>query len=86
MRPVITLTALVLLAIPAPAEACHRFSRWWFPYPQRCSAAHWTPRAALRVISPAAAAMPAMGDAPSAGDIAMLTAAMVVAVRGRVWP
>lgn len=20
-----------------PADACHRFSRWYYPYPQRCS-------------------------------------------------
>jgi hypothetical protein len=26
--------ALILLA--TPAEACHRFSVWQYPYPQRC--------------------------------------------------
>lgn len=29
--------ALILAAQPAQAEACHRFSRWYYPYPQRCS-------------------------------------------------
>lgn len=38
MRKTIAL-ALILVAQPASAEACHRFSRWYYPYPQRCSVA-----------------------------------------------
>ena len=25
-----------LLLLATPAEACHKFSRWYYPYPQRC--------------------------------------------------
>lgn len=30
---------LVLLASPVQAEACHRFSVWKYPFPQRCRVA-----------------------------------------------
>lgn len=33
------LTLIVLLLAPTPAEACHRFSVWKYPYPQRCAVA-----------------------------------------------
>jgi hypothetical protein len=29
--------ALVLALLTTPAAACHRFSVWKYPYPQRCS-------------------------------------------------
>jgi hypothetical protein len=35
MRSKIALTCLLIGA--QPAEACHRFSQWYYPYPQRCS-------------------------------------------------
>lgn len=37
MRLAITLAALIAAQ---PAAACHRFSRWYYPYPQRCSTTH----------------------------------------------
>jgi hypothetical protein len=30
------LAVVLALAIAQPAFACHRFSRWLYPYPQRC--------------------------------------------------
>ena len=38
-------TALVLLPLllSQPAQACHRFSEWRFPFPQRCGSAHVAP-------------------------------------------
>lgn len=35
-----TLAALALLALTQPAEACHRFARWNYPWPQRCAGSH----------------------------------------------
>lgn len=32
----------IALAVSTPAKACHRFSRWYYPYPQRCTTAHAT--------------------------------------------
>jgi hypothetical protein len=32
--------ALALTLAADPAVACHRFSVWRFPYPQRCGVAH----------------------------------------------
>jgi hypothetical protein len=34
VKPVLALAALMMTA--APAEACHRFARWHYPWPQRC--------------------------------------------------
>jgi hypothetical protein len=31
--------ALVLALLATPAQACHRFRVWKYPYPQRCSVA-----------------------------------------------
>ena len=28
---------LLLLTLVEPASACHRFSRWYYPWPQRCN-------------------------------------------------
>lgn len=50
-----TLTALALLALTQPAEACHRFSVWRYPYPQRCGVAR-----VERVVAIPAAIMPPM--------------------------
>jgi hypothetical protein len=35
MRSKIAVTCFLIGA--QPAEACHRFSQWYYPYPQRCS-------------------------------------------------
>lgn len=71
--------ALVLLT--TPAEACHRFSAWFYPWPQPCAAARWAPRAAFRVV-------PAVVDptASSASDVAVLRAAMIADAQKKVWP
>jgi hypothetical protein len=37
MKAVVIAAGLLLIA--SPASACHRFSRWSYPWPQRCSAA-----------------------------------------------
>ena len=34
------LIVLAAALMVSPAQACHRFSVWKFPYPQRCSVAH----------------------------------------------
>ena len=31
--------ALILIATVTPADACHRFAIWKYPFPQRCSVA-----------------------------------------------
>jgi len=33
----IALAALIVAATPVDAAACHHYSRWFFPWPQRCS-------------------------------------------------
>jgi hypothetical protein len=35
MRTLLLTTAL-MLATPVDAAACHRYARWYYPYPQRC--------------------------------------------------
>lgn len=79
MKAILALALLLILA--QEAEACHRFSAWFYPYPQRCPASHWVLRAAFRVI-------PAVVDptAPSPADIALLRAAMIADAKGRVGP
>jgi hypothetical protein len=72
---------IALALLTTPAEACHRFSAWFYPWPQPCAAARWAPRAAFRVL--AAVVDP---TAPSAGDIALLRAAMIADAKGRAWP
>jgi hypothetical protein len=37
-RTLALIAALVTLISAGPADACHRFSIWHFPWPQRCSA------------------------------------------------
>jgi hypothetical protein len=36
MKSIITLALAILLASGSEAAACHRFSVWKYPYPQRC--------------------------------------------------
>jgi hypothetical protein len=31
--------ALILASTPVDAAACHRYSRWYYPWPQRCHVA-----------------------------------------------
>jgi hypothetical protein len=33
----LVVASLLLLTLVEPAPACHRFSRWNYPWPQRCS-------------------------------------------------
>lgn len=40
MRKSLLASALILLAIEAPADACHRFSIWHYRQPQACGLAH----------------------------------------------
>lgn len=39
--------ALVLVAVQ-PADACHRFQRWKYPWPQHCGVAVQIPRPAIQ--------------------------------------
>ena len=32
----IALAAALLASMPVEAAACHRYSRWYYPWPQRC--------------------------------------------------
>jgi hypothetical protein len=44
-----TLTAILLLAT-TPAQACHKYAHWYYPYPQRCGVAlRATPQLADKV-------------------------------------
>lgn len=44
--------ALALFTTPAAAE-CHKFTRWYYPWPQRCPVYRWTSaRAPLPIILP----------------------------------
>jgi hypothetical protein len=53
---------LAVLLSASPAVACHRFSRWAYPWPQRCAVA----RVQLPVSAPAPPVKP---DAPTDNDI-----------------
>jgi hypothetical protein len=35
--------AIALVATPVEASACHHYSRWYFPFPQRCGVGHIAP-------------------------------------------
>jgi len=67
-RPLVVV--LALFAAPPPAYGCHRFSRWYYPWPQRCSfSTAETPRlirVSMREIEPAP---PAREIAPTDGDL-----------------
>jgi hypothetical protein len=45
-----------MFLIAQPAEACHRFSRWYYPHPQRCyvNNTHRFQRIAMLVPAPVA--------------------------------
>lgn len=49
------IAALTLMLAAEPASACHRFSRWYYPWPQRCSAPRII-RVSMREIEPQPAA------------------------------
>ena len=76
------------LAVVAPAEACHRYSHWAYPWPQKCGAetdpvpVAEKPRVAKRenrfktshIIVPTVPA--GASDSPSAADLDRLRAAL----------
>jgi len=71
-RPLVLALAL-FAAAPPPAYACHRFSRWYYPWPQRCSfSTAEMPRlirVSMREIEPATPTPPAREIAPTDGDL-----------------
>jgi hypothetical protein len=49
----LALAALVLLATPAhPDAACHHYSVWHFPFPQRCNLVAEKPRHVVGMVTP----------------------------------
>jgi creatinine amidohydrolase/Fe(II)-dependent formamide hydrolase-like protein len=71
---VLTIAAL-LLAQTAPAAACHRFSVWRYPTPQRCAVAH-VAKPAARAMVPAAPAVATAPHDPAVDEEAERAAAM----------
>jgi hypothetical protein len=43
----LVVASLVLLTLVEPAPACHRLSRWNYPWPQRCSVKPVSPPATV---------------------------------------
>jgi hypothetical protein len=43
----LVLASLLLLMLVEPASSCHRFSRWHYPWPQRCNVQHGLPLASV---------------------------------------
>ena len=76
-KPLVLALAL-FAAAPPPAYACHRFSRWYYPWPQRCSSSTAeTPRlirVSTREIEPATPIPPVREDAPPPEEIARTAA------------
>jgi hypothetical protein len=35
------ISAVCLTLVAQPAQACHRYSRWYYPYPQKCGATRY---------------------------------------------
>ena len=82
------------LALMAPAEACHRYSHWAYPWPQKCGpetappSAPEKPRVAKRenrfkashIIVPTVPAR--ASDSPSAADLDRLRAALIRKLEG----
>jgi hypothetical protein len=42
------IAAVIILLGATPAEACHRYSRWYYPTPQQCRFNAYAPRIRLR--------------------------------------
>ncbi len=81
----------MLLALTTPGEACHRYSHWAYPWPQKC------PPADDRASTPERASLPKMekrfktsrtvvpkaaSDSPSAADLDRLRAALIRKLQG----
>jgi hypothetical protein len=64
-KPLVLALALFAAASP-PAYACHRFSRWYYPWPQRCSVerAPRFIRVSTREVEPAAPRPPERETVP----------------------
>ena len=43
-------TILLVGATVQPAQACHRFAHWKYPWPQRCGAVHSKPHYAALIL------------------------------------
>jgi len=83
----LALAVAALLAITTPSDACHRYSRWAYPWPQKC------PPTARRVSPPSEkvnfpkeddrfkdsrpVVPTALSDGPSAADLERLRAALI---------
>jgi hypothetical protein len=72
MKAVVIAAALLLIA--SPASACHRFSRWSYPWPQRCGVAPGQGPRIARVVAgevepPKSEPAPAPLPAPSKEDL-----------------
>jgi len=89
MRRAVTklaLAAAVLMAVTLPGEACHRYSRWAYPWPQKCPpTAHSVLHPSEKINSPkeesrfenSRADVPtAASDSPSAADLERLRDAL----------
>jgi hypothetical protein len=50
--PIISVVLLAGLTYAVPATACHRFSRWYYPTPQRCSTSSVVHVQISRVVRP----------------------------------
>jgi hypothetical protein len=82
----------VLLALTTPGEACHRYSHWAYPWPQKCPAADGDASTPENAYVPKKASLPkaekrfktsrtvvptTASDAPSAADLDRLRAALI---------
>jgi len=62
-RPLV-LALVLFAAVPPSAYACHRFSRWYYPWPQRCSVERAPIRVSTREVEPAAPRPPERETVP----------------------
>ncbi len=85
----------VLLALTTPGKACHRYSRWAYPWPQKCSSAREgtsapqktsPPRQEIRIKASRTLAPTPSSDAPSAADIQRLRDALIRKLEGEPKP
>jgi hypothetical protein len=84
----LALTLAALLAITTPGEACHRYSRWAYPWPQKCppTARHVLPPSGKEnfpkeenLLKNSRTVVPtARSDVPSAADLERLRAALIL--------